>query len=782
MTIDVGDWLSNSTASQQQAEPCGLFVPASGDAPRVPVPLRRRDVSATVYADACFADTKETLSYISDVDCTAVFRFPLPPRAAVYSLYGTRRRKPPPLRFVALAALFFVRDLPAGREVAFNVTCFGSNHKSLFPACRPYDADSEREALSWIQKHVAADMGGTEILATLQHIYSSPLSPGFTREVVFLTDGGISGHEEQAVYDLVHRTRPSPPSSSSRSPSSPYPAAASTAASAAALRTRVLSLGIGHGVHRSLLEGMAARSDGAVVYVVDEEAIAAKTAFLKRAALAVGAGLRPRLVARGALVRAAPHVLPQRVFAGEPLHVLLEVCECEPDATLELTAEYGSGAGEGAGEGQAAGAEAVATATLTLSLPLGAAAGPGAAVPEGRALGVLHAMTYIGSLLSGTSPLHLRPDGTAMPRPSADVVRDTVVQLAVSEHLVTPYTSAVGVALRRDPVDPAAARNVVEVPLQQYPAGRKLWGTADPPANDECDTSYFAARCAAAPPPRMMPMMAAAAPVNFAAAPMPRMARALAAAPPPPSGAPGGFVLFGSSGGGGPMVMKGAAACAPAAAPADLFAASSATEAFTRAGFQMKRGSGGAAGFGAAVMNGIATVFGGGAARQAAAAPPPPSAPAAMPEAGAKEEEEEELHEYEDECCGAADWSEDEEQTASRSYWRASPALAAALGLPLGLLVAAGAPAAADGVADGAADADAKVTAAAAALRPAGLCDDGWATVVVLARLRGWLADQRAVWADMEAKAVAWLGGVWPQGGRSVGSTVLALAKALPAA
>ena len=68
---------------------------------------------------------------------------------------------------------------------------------------------------------------------------------------------------------------------------------------------------------------------------------------------------------------------------------------------------------------------------------------------------------------SGTSPLHVQPDGSALASsPSPDTVRDAVVRLAVAEQLVTPHTSAVGVRLRRDGADPAAAANVVEVPLQ----------------------------------------------------------------------------------------------------------------------------------------------------------------------------------------------------------------------------------------------------------------------------------------------------------------------------
>lgn len=61
----------------------------------------------------------------------------------------------------------------------------------------------------------------------------------------------------------------------------------------------------------------------------------------------------------------------------------------------------------------------------------------------------------------------MQPDGSPLQlRPSDDLVRQTVVRLAVAANLVTPYTSAVGVSLCRDRADPAAATPVVEVPLQ----------------------------------------------------------------------------------------------------------------------------------------------------------------------------------------------------------------------------------------------------------------------------------------------------------------------------
>lgn len=74
--IEVGDWLSEKGPNGQ---PVGLFVD-DGKA----VPLKRRDILSTVYAEIGFCDTVETMAFISDMDCSVSFKFPLPPKSAVY--------------------------------------------------------------------------------------------------------------------------------------------------------------------------------------------------------------------------------------------------------------------------------------------------------------------------------------------------------------------------------------------------------------------------------------------------------------------------------------------------------------------------------------------------------------------------------------------------------------------------------------------------------------------------------------------------------------------------
>jgi hypothetical protein len=42
-----------------------------------------------VHCDTSLVDTTETLAFIADEDVSVVFKFPLPPRAAVYGLTAT---------------------------------------------------------------------------------------------------------------------------------------------------------------------------------------------------------------------------------------------------------------------------------------------------------------------------------------------------------------------------------------------------------------------------------------------------------------------------------------------------------------------------------------------------------------------------------------------------------------------------------------------------------------------------------------------------------------------
>lgn len=169
-----------------------------------------------------------------------------------------------------------------------------------------------------------------------------PAPTGYRREIVFLTDGGITGSEESNVYNLVSTGkasisqvttgyptilpyRPSTPlldkvkaaiTGATRAVSAdaacePAAAAAASEPAAIAAATTIHCLGIGHGVHRSLLDGMSTRTGGVVHCVLADEDIAAKCGALRRAATTGGRLSKPRLLAKGCLAKPAPGRLPQ---------------------------------------------------------------------------------------------------------------------------------------------------------------------------------------------------------------------------------------------------------------------------------------------------------------------------------------------------------------------------------------------------------------------------------------------------------------------------------------
>ena len=347
------------------------------------------------------------------------------------------------------------------------------------------------------------------------------------------------------------------------------------------------------------------------------------------------------------------------------------------------------------------------------------------------------------------------------------------MRLAVAEHLVTPHTSAVGVSLRKNLADPEAAANVVEVPLQ-LPHGRcrQMLSTHKPPAQSPAFSTQRT----------NIPGFSFASPSTAPTAPFPpatgcrsgffgggSLATCIAA--PFGANAAPAFCNFGAN----PTPSFGAnaatfgATAAPAfgngAGPFSPTSPSNSADSTPRApppGFNRISSNGNGHGIGTNSHGGFrfaadaapapstsSVPFGSPPVPPTAAgsrffgAPAQSAAPTTAAAAGAAASNVPEL------------LSRLNLQRTTEGYWVASMELATLLGQT------------------------AESLAALHPRRPAGLTDDAWATVIVLGVLRRCLAAQREVWADMEAKALAWLAAAWPEGGRSVGSTVMALAKAL---
>ncbi len=130
---------------------------------------------------------------------------------------------------------------------AFNVYRFGSVFESVFEKPVTYDKKSLKTALQAL-KHTDADLGGTEILTPLQHIYGNKLLRGCaSREIILITDGQVANDEE--VFKLARAGQP---------------------------KTRVFSIGIGAGPDDHLIKGLARAGRGASEFIYPGERIEPK--------------------------------------------------------------------------------------------------------------------------------------------------------------------------------------------------------------------------------------------------------------------------------------------------------------------------------------------------------------------------------------------------------------------------------------------------------------------------------------------------------------------------
>lgn len=194
----------------------------------------------------------------------------------------------------------------------FDIVRFGSTHQSLFGKRTPFTKDSLARAMSFIEA-TQASMGGTEILAPLQHIFqrpapldptSSPASPK-SSSVLLLTDGQVSN--EAAVIQLAEAYRN---------------------------RFRVFSFGIGAGVSEHLVKELARVSRGRCELIAPGERIEPKV-------LRQFGRLRTPVIENIAIdwgtlaVDAAPRELPP-VFAGESLVVRAQVLGGQPSGSVAL--------------------------------------------------------------------------------------------------------------------------------------------------------------------------------------------------------------------------------------------------------------------------------------------------------------------------------------------------------------------------------------------------------------------------------------------------------------
>ncbi|XP_049431846.1 von Willebrand factor A domain-containing protein 5A-like [Epinephelus fuscoguttatus] len=149
--------------------------------------------------------------------------------------------------------LLLLKSLPMG--CYFNIYSFGSSHEHIFSKSVEYSQKTLEEALKKVEV-MDADLGGTEILQPLEHIYSQPTIPNQPRQLFVFTDGEVENTKQ--VINLVKKNSGS---------------------------HRCFSFGIGEWASSALINGLAKEGGGHAQFITGEERMQPKVMQSLRFAL-----------------------------------------------------------------------------------------------------------------------------------------------------------------------------------------------------------------------------------------------------------------------------------------------------------------------------------------------------------------------------------------------------------------------------------------------------------------------------------------------------------------
>ncbi len=186
----------------------------------------------------------------------------------------------------------------------FNVIRFSDDATSLFGAPQAANETSRVLASRFIGSLRAS--GGTEMRAALELAFATPPPAGFLRQIVFITDGGVSNEAE--IVSLI-RDRLGD--------------------------ARLFSVGIGAAPNTYFLQEMAAAGRGSYTFIAQREKVGERMEDLFRKleqpalvdlALLWPGGVQPELATS----------LPRDVYTGDPIVILARLPSL-PSGTLTLT-------------------------------------------------------------------------------------------------------------------------------------------------------------------------------------------------------------------------------------------------------------------------------------------------------------------------------------------------------------------------------------------------------------------------------------------------------------
>uniref|UniRef100_A0A8C2ZSE6 von Willebrand factor A domain-containing protein 5A-like n=1 Tax=Cyclopterus lumpus TaxID=8103 RepID=A0A8C2ZSE6_CYCLU len=149
--------------------------------------------------------------------------------------------------------LLLLKSLPMG--CYFNIHSFGSSYEHIFPESVEYNQKTMEEALKNVAE-MKANLGGTEILKPLKHIYSQPCIPSQPQQLFVFTDGEVGNTKD--VINLVKQNSGS---------------------------HRCFSFGIGEGASSALINGLAKEGGGHAQFITGTDRMQPKVMQSLRFAL-----------------------------------------------------------------------------------------------------------------------------------------------------------------------------------------------------------------------------------------------------------------------------------------------------------------------------------------------------------------------------------------------------------------------------------------------------------------------------------------------------------------
>ena len=288
----------NSDALGKKIHLAGSRIPADHDFELVWTPAVAGDVAAAAFAEQVGEDTFALLVLappnVSD-DTTQ-------PREVTFIIDTSGSMQGPSIEQASAALQMGVDRLKPGDR--FNIIRFASDYSSLFAAPQAVNATSRMAARHFISA-LRAD-GGTEMRAPLEYAMSTPPSPGYLQQIVFMTDGSV-GNEAELIA-LIHQKIGS---------------------------TRLFTVGIGAAPNSYFLEQAAVAGRGSYTFIAEREQVGSRMQdlFLK---LERPALIDLKLRWPGSLTADLAAGVPGDLYAGDPLVILARLPQA-PSGDLTLS-------------------------------------------------------------------------------------------------------------------------------------------------------------------------------------------------------------------------------------------------------------------------------------------------------------------------------------------------------------------------------------------------------------------------------------------------------------